>query len=1273
MSKNYLPAQWSIGDTILDLYEIAGILGEGGMGRVYKVFHKRWKIDLAVKSPKPDILEQESGKDNFIREAETWVNLGLHPHTVSCYYVRTIDETPRIFIECVEGGSLADWIHKRKLYEEGTEKGLERILDIAIQFAWGLHYAHQQGLVHQDVKPANVLMTPGGVAKVTDFGLAQARANSGEISQASSPGESMIVAGAGLMTPAYCSPEQASGRSLTRKTDIWSWGLSILEMFAGEMFWAAGTPVGVAVGQLAPQALTSYLEDYMQDQSCIDMPAPVADLLVRCFAADPPERPRDMQEIADALIEIYGQATGSPYNRRTPQPGKGIADSLNNRAMSLIDLGKQTKAEELWEEALRIQPLHPESLFNRGLVLWRSGRITDLDLWTDLYEAYRTNERDWAKYERYLSELHLERGDYASVIELTEAVLRANPGLDGAQHAIDLCKKRLPETRHFLRVFERCAESINAICLTHDLRYIIVGGTKDGGIRAELDRALGAGPAQTSKGTLRLLDFETGELVHNFAGYEESVSTVRVTDDGCYLFTGAKDALRVFDVETGRCIVDFKGKIYSDESVAHTPDRRYELRGGGYERVDLWVMEPEQGWYCAFNGYTGDVGSVCLGSDGQLGLRVVRHDENNLLTFMLYDVATGGDLRPFTGVFKGKVGEIVSIDISNDQRYVSAGGGYGSIRLWDIQSGSCRAVTDDYIGWVTCVCFTPDARFVLSGGAGLKLWDTETGQLVREFEGHTGQVNSICITADGRFALSASGNISAHDDTVRLWDIETGHCLRIFDGHKSWVKSICLSPDGRHLLSAAIDQTVRLWDIATGRCLRSFREHGTGENLVCVSQDGRFAVSAGTDAVRVWSIEEMKPEIASMMLSQVQTSDEFFEYEIIFMQELDLARQAMELGEYATAANHLRTARSQPGYDKHVDAINLWFELYPHLPHVSVRGWWDENPFGGNKEIAIACITADGKHVLSGSRQGWDEALGEFGHFIKLWDIKTGRCEQAFYGHKEKIESISASQDGRLVLTASSAKDDALKLWDIASASLVSDFSGHKESVRTACLSPDGRFVVCTTGGEFVMDAFQEVKLKILDTATGECLHTLAGHSDDPISISISSDSGYVLSGGRDQELKLWDINSGQCLRDYKGHTSPVLTVGLTSDGKYAISGSTDTTIKIWDVQSGHCMRTFEAHTDIVNSVCLSPDGRFALSGSRDQTVRLWDVMSGQCLQTFSFSTNEVLAVSFSPDARFALVAGKSIFTMGYEATRLLFIDWELGDKPSSSIVSTSF
>ena len=153
------------GETILDTYTVESEAIEGGMGSVWRVHHKGWNVDLAMKRPQPKLFADEKDKANFIRECEAWINLGLHPNIVSCYYVREISGTPSIFSEWMDGGSLESAIQKGTLYE-GTEAAqTERLLDIAIQFARGLHYAHEAGLIHQDVKPDNVLLTNEGEAR----------------------------------------------------------------------------------------------------------------------------------------------------------------------------------------------------------------------------------------------------------------------------------------------------------------------------------------------------------------------------------------------------------------------------------------------------------------------------------------------------------------------------------------------------------------------------------------------------------------------------------------------------------------------------------------------------------------------------------------------------------------------------------------------------------------------------------------------------------------------------------------------------------------------------------------------------------------------------------------------------------------------------------------------------------------------------------------------------------------------------------------------------
>ena len=242
---------WHSGQALLDDFVVERMLGEGGMGKVYLVRSRSTGSEFAVKCAKG---LREADRRKFLAELRTWIDLPEHANLVPCRFFRTLGDEVLIFAEYVEGGSLKDWIDSHKLYAGETKEALERMLDIAIQFAWGLHCLHELGLIHQDVKPANVLMGTHGkpdvqgvkpaVLKpmVTDYGLARARAAAGE-TRSTDPGHSVLISSGGG-TPAYWSPEQAGGLGLSRKSDMWSWGVSVLEMFTGEVTWMSGTRSG---------------------------------------------------------------------------------------------------------------------------------------------------------------------------------------------------------------------------------------------------------------------------------------------------------------------------------------------------------------------------------------------------------------------------------------------------------------------------------------------------------------------------------------------------------------------------------------------------------------------------------------------------------------------------------------------------------------------------------------------------------------------------------------------------------------------------------------------------------------------------------------------------------------------------------------------------------------------------------------------------------------------------------------------------------------------
>ncbi|MFF4150039.1 protein kinase [Streptomyces sp. NPDC001651] len=131
----------------------------------------------------------------------------MHPHVCTCHYVRTLGGVPRVFAEYLDGGSLRDWIDDGRLYRGGSRRVLGRVLDISIQTAWGLRHAHERGVVHQDVKPANIVLNSRGTARVTDFGLARTARGRGGATGPGAPPDTTVLVTVGGMTPAYASPE----------------------------------------------------------------------------------------------------------------------------------------------------------------------------------------------------------------------------------------------------------------------------------------------------------------------------------------------------------------------------------------------------------------------------------------------------------------------------------------------------------------------------------------------------------------------------------------------------------------------------------------------------------------------------------------------------------------------------------------------------------------------------------------------------------------------------------------------------------------------------------------------------------------------------------------------------------------------------------------------------------------------------------------------------------------------------------------------------------
>ncbi len=166
-SARFDSMDWKPGQRILDHYVVRKILGRGGNGTVYLVeVEDRPQARFAVKTLRYQRGKMIKNREVLLGELQAWSDIPPHPNIVTCRFFRTIEEIPVIFSDYMDGGTLNYWILHEKI------SNLTELLDIAIQIVEGLRIAHARGLIHQDIKPANIMMTSDGCAKITDFGLA---------------------------------------------------------------------------------------------------------------------------------------------------------------------------------------------------------------------------------------------------------------------------------------------------------------------------------------------------------------------------------------------------------------------------------------------------------------------------------------------------------------------------------------------------------------------------------------------------------------------------------------------------------------------------------------------------------------------------------------------------------------------------------------------------------------------------------------------------------------------------------------------------------------------------------------------------------------------------------------------------------------------------------------------------------------------------------------------------------------------------------------------
>ncbi|MDA2934908.1 serine/threonine protein kinase, partial [Acidobacteria bacterium AH-259-D05] len=286
--------------TTISHYRIIEKIGQGGMGEVYRAEDTNLSREVAIKVLPEQFTQDPQRLARFEREAKLLASLN-HPNIAAIYGLEEADGVRFLSLELVEGETLAERVAKGAL-------PVEEALEVCRQIAEGVEAAHEKGVIHRDLKPANVKVTPEGKVKILDFGLAKAFEDETpvtDISQSPTLTEEMTRAGVILGTAAYMSPEQAKGKPVDKRADIFAFGAILYELLAGERAFD-----GETITETIAKVLESEPKWEVLPQNT---PWTIRNLLRRCLTKDPHDR---LDGIANVRIEIKmaltEPTTGSP-------------------------------------------------------------------------------------------------------------------------------------------------------------------------------------------------------------------------------------------------------------------------------------------------------------------------------------------------------------------------------------------------------------------------------------------------------------------------------------------------------------------------------------------------------------------------------------------------------------------------------------------------------------------------------------------------------------------------------------------------------------------------------------------------------------------------------------------------------------------------------------------------------------------------------------------------------------------------------------------------
>ncbi len=1004
-------------------FELLERVGSGGFGTVYKARDLALDRIVALKVPRAGNVVAPEDRDRFLREARSAAQLH-HPFIVSMFDVGQVDDLPFLVYEFIEGVSLADWLSRGRAAPREVAALLADVAD-------ALQYAHERGIVHRDVKPANIMLeggtrsagsgrSPGRsgdsstatprtdssdslTPKIMDFGMAK---REGADSTVTTDGQV-------LGTPAYMSPEQARGESrhVDGRSDIYSLGVLLYQALTGELPFR---------GTRRMQMHQAIYDDPRSPRSLNErIPRDLETVCLKAMAKEPNRRYASAGELAADLRRFL---RGEPILARPPgilgkllrwcrrKPGLAAAAGVSVVAAvavttlsSVLAVHQSRAAREIRAEQDRTraalldsQRLAAGLALERGLVLGEQGEAGRGLLWMerslnltpaaadDLERAVRLNLDAWSRHLPLLRTALAVKDAVAAETFSPDGRTILLIGTDGLARRFDADSGREVD------VYFRHPGPVTAAFRA------------DGKVAVTMERA---------PGHSRVWDCLTGRpLGPVLRGTGSAISCCLSPDGRLLAIVGGQGVVRIQDVTTGEVVGKPMAAGGLTGPVAWAPDGRWLLTGSQTGVAQVWDAATGNPLGAPIS-HGATVSAVAVSPDGKT---FATGCDDGILRF--WDSAT----RQPSGPLLDLGSKFRSITYSPDGRWFVTGTVDDRARIWEAETRTLVGSPLEHVRPVNTVTFHPSLPRMLTRGGEteVKAWDLPDEESYRRvyrmksrvtprFTAFNGAVSRLLV--GGETSRPAAGE-------VRVWDLGTGQESDLGFCHDPEVCQGAFSPDGRLVATCggavgpddrAGTGNVRRWDLVTGQMVGEPFCFPAMVRSVAWSPDGRLLLAGCSDGTA---------------------------------RLLDPAT-GLPVGETMRMKDHVRALAFSPsgaraatvGRDR---SARLW-----EVPSGRPAG----PPLLHRNQVVSAAFSPDGNWLATG-------CMADTAHF---WEVATGRAAGRPLAHGDEVTCLSFSADGTLLLTGSD--DKTARFWDRVTCRPVGPPLRHAHGLLAVAFHPDGR------------------------------------------------------------------------------------------------------------------------------------------------------------------------------------------------------------------------